>query len=172
MHHLPSNILADSEDAVIKLIIFAIVFAIWGISALTTAVSKAAKKQMAQQRKPPQVFASRPTPPPLPVGRRSAGAMAQEFRNMTIRPAAQPVRPEAKRPAQSRPLQTPPSPPPLQRAAAQPQTTAQPAAGTPPMAHRPARSSFAGLNARSIRRQFILAEILQAPLALRDERKI
>ena len=195
MHPFPS-ILADSEDIPVKLIIFLIALVWWGISALAKTIKggSAAQKERLRQvreaiersqqtaRQQGQQYAPAKRPPVQlapAVARRVPPPVRPKQRRA---PARVPV-PTGKRPATNynamaqattRPAQAPPPLP------APPQAQTKFAPESPPPApvstHR--RSVTVGavainkwLKPTTLRQQFILTELFQPPLALREPKE-
>lgn len=162
MASLPSILASDDYDGMIKLIGGVIVLIIWGVGAMASTI----KKAQAQAR---QKQARAPFAPPLPAQR----------------PIAAPARPPAippRIPMALPPLSTLVRAQPPARAAARPKAAAPvqitsaparvavPKPKAAPVSPAVASSSIAGLlRPTTVRAQFILAEVLQPPLALRTK---
>ena len=170
-----SHILANGDDAVVKVIFGVIAVIIWGIGSLVSALKK--KASLTPQRAiseeapldltprmevpPVRMSASLPPPPPPPIG---------------LRPVAQRMKaPPAPRKAKAAVRPAPPrkGPPPL---SLQPQQRKL-APASPPVAANPSATKVAGsraadlastLRPQLLRQQWLLTEILAKPLALRE----
>jgi hypothetical protein len=165
-----SSILASDDDT-IKVIGVVVFLIIWGIGAMASAAKKA---QEASRRKQMQNRSARPaTAIALPPVQRMPAAVRP--RQVAInRPAAKRAAPpplpqstrSAAKPAAFAAAPLPPFDSTVQR------TPARPAPIRPrPATARSARTPITGwLNAGTVRSQFILAEILQPPLAFRKKR--
>ena len=140
-------------DATFDLIAFVFVAIIWGIGALASAMKKSAQARPPAGPMPPQAQAApRPAAVPIPPVRKEKARAPRK--------AAAPALPAGR--------QAKPVPPPLRRSVSssvtQPQATKGPAAAPAPT------SSFARLlQPDTIRAQYILAEVLGKPLAMKDE---
>ena len=174
-------------------VFFALVlFAIFVLSSIASAISKQqdaarrrqvrqdidpmGRQQLQQQLNPgyqvrhPEMLASRPRPP----------SRAQPRAPMPVQPiAAMPQRPQQRqRPRRRGPAVLPPPPIPAMQGNAPRSLVAQGAAkpvATKPAAPAPVQSVKAPaiarwLNPATLRQQFILTEVFQPPLAMRDER--
>jgi hypothetical protein len=190
-------ILADSEDVPVKLIIFLIALVWWGISALAKMIKggSAAQKERLRQvreaiersqgaaRQQPQQYAPAKRPPVQlapGVARRVPPPVRPKQRRA---PARVPV-PTARRPATNynamaqakpRPAQAPPPlPAPAQ---AQTPTKFAPQSAPPAPISTSRRAATVGalainkwLKPATLRQQFILTELFQPPLALRENK--
>lgn len=164
-------ILASNDEALIKGVLAVVVFIIWGISSMAKAMAKtkqnALKKQQqnrvqipppVQPRAVPAVPARRPTvaPPAIPV--RKAVPLPPLH---TLATAARQTRPAVAKPAP--PTKAPASP--VARAVAP-----RPTMPSPRKAPAATTTIDTLLRPNTVRAQFILAEVLQPPLALRKRR--
>jgi hypothetical protein len=185
-------ILADDMSKFFTVVVIAIV---WGIGAIASAVKKAneeaARRRASQPTIPRPVSSQRQTP--TPIGRRPVVAQGSRRAPIPPRPAiAQQAQLWAQMTGRSTPPALPqrrviPSPPPLRQPAPPPprvataprmaRPAAQPAAAVDQAAPRAHRTASAAVGAAVIRRwlrpgvlrrQFILTELLQPPLALRE----
>lgn len=186
MPSLPS-ILAQESDNFSRIIFFVIFAVIWGISALASMLNK--KQEEARRRRlreeiertqgrSPDV-PSRPAPPPVRMDR----SVPQPAR--VNRPVPQPVRKQRPAPIPvKRKAVKVPAPPPrtevaaiasslLQASAASIAKTEIQSPPSRPSLSRPSATAPAlaqWLRPETLRTQFILTEILQPPLALREEK--
>ena len=159
MHfHFP-GILADDDSALIKLGIYVIIGVIWLISAM---VKKAVKGMSSPQR---------PAPPPVP-GQAPAGVWQPPPTAPSLpTPFRPPPMPKVKKKAAKRPAVVVAAPPAVVRAApvqqaveVMPARAVTGAAEAAPMAQMLRRE----LQPETLRREFLMLEILGKPLALRD----
>jgi hypothetical protein len=179
-------ILADDMS---KFFAIAVIAIIWGIGAIMSAVKKANEEAARRRARMPIA----PRPPAIPPARfglhQPAGgrgqtaasiALAQQARalaQMTSRPTP-PAFPQRRRVIPAPPPLRQPAPPPLRAPAAPPtaRPAARPAAAVEqtPQAHRTAPIAVGAQSIRRwlrpgvLRRQFILTELLQPPIALRE----
>lgn len=160
-------ILASDNESLIKVIGAIVVFIIWGISSMASAIGKArqnAAKKQQQNRNAmsaaPQRVPSKPAiaprasaaPPPLPS--RTASPLPPL---RTLASSAAQTRPAAvKTTTRPKAAASPSVAPPVKPLAAKPQIV------TPVIARL--------LQPKTVRAQFILVEVLQPPLALRSRR--
>ena len=161
---------SDDYDGMIKLIGGVIVLIVWGVGAMVSTIKKAQAQAQTRQKQARAPYAiplpaqrtvagqARPAslPPPLPMALPPLSTLggAQATRQRAVRqapPAAKQARAAA---PPARPVARIPSPPPK-----------------PAVAPRPATpDTIAGLlRPTTVRAQFILAEVLQPPLALRTK---
>lgn len=177
-------LLAASDDGTGKLIGFVILAIFWGIGALASAMKKA--KQPAKTNVPPPLPTA--APPPVPSQQQPQGL---EWARMKIpnramsRPtavAAKPPPPPAQRKgkrnksAQQAAKRAAPPPPPSQPMFAAAPTAVPPiTAGAIGGAERAAAAASVGIRdlrasmtPAAMRKQFIVSELLQPPVALRD----
>jgi hypothetical protein len=162
MNSLPSILAAEDYAGLIKGVLFVIVLIIWGISAMVSTIKKA--QTQARQRQ-----GRSPIPPRVPTQLRAAPP--------ALRPTVAPQRPMILPPLPALIRPQPPArptarrPPPNSAAPARLPATASaapPKAAPPPS---PAPAATTGLlRPTTVRAQFILAEVLQPPLALRTKR--
>lgn len=169
-----ASILASSDESgIVKAVLFVIVLIIWGISALVKTINVArnqsARRNVAPPRMPPvPLQPARPVASPLPP-------------RMGQRPVALPPLPAlitaapSRRAAPQRTVAAPQASMPAVPAARPPASQRQTApAAAPPAAATKAPPRVSGfvdlLKPRTVRAQFILAEVLQPPLALRTRR--
>ena len=158
----PDSILASSDDGVFRLIVTVIVLIVWGITAMASTIKKAqaeARKKQARMAVAPgaarPVVRSSPLPPLLPQ------------RSMALPPlptlARKPSKPRAaiaKRVVKAIPLP-------------KPAALAKNVSGTPSVAAPVVQDAIPRLlRPTTVRAQFILAEVLQPPLALRTRRNL
>jgi hypothetical protein len=175
--------LADSDGDIGKLVVGVIALIIWGVSALASS----AKKRQEQQRRR-QVFeriargsAAPPTRPvparpgmrPKPAAATTHSLPPQAARVMSPPPPGARRGKSKKQPRQS-PVQ--PLPPPLPEPAIVAAATIAPALSLtrPAAAKAPvvdARALSRWLTPATLRSQFMLTEVLQPPLALREPRE-
>ena len=194
---IPSVLAADDED-VGKLIFGAIAALIWGISALVSWANK--KQQEAKRRAQEDMMrraASRPPPvpqqqpmSPAAARQRIAEGIAARYPDVLLPPAQHPAR-QRPRPVpppvpQMRPIPQPPkpkrrakpvkapTPPPVPQARPQEVLESAVLIDEVPLSRRETHQRTSALaqmlTPRSLRNQFVLLEILQPPLALRDDR--
>jgi len=162
-----------SDDGTFKAIGTIVVLIIWGIGAMASAAGKAKeaakRKQLQAGAEMPPPLTPAPlqvAPPPLPPRRTTLG------RTPVRRPVPPPL-PLSSRPA-AQPLALAGVPlPALIADAQQPPLSSVPVLSRPMIA-RPPRSPIVGgwINASTVRSNFILAEVLQPPLALRAKRNL
>lgn len=152
MMPLALPILADHEGIPVRLIGVVLILILWGISALSNAMGKA--KKQAQQRRlqqqPRPIARGGPAPRPMgtpPSVPRTTGGLP-------------PL------PTLMRPPALPPAVPAVPRPRPQPVVSRTTAAKAARPAATPAQIAPL-LNARTIRAQFILAEVFRPPLSLR-----
>lgn len=174
MHDIP-YILADTETSITKFIFGAIFFLIWAVSAAMSALAKK-KEQERRERVRQQIEHGTAMPPPVPMPPQQRPQMQQPIRRQ----------PMVRKTAPPRPVQRRATPPKIVRRQQQPVPVRQPqpepepvrlAAVAPPLPaatapQRPSSANAATINAwlrpGTLRRQFILTEVLQQPLALRE----
>ena len=189
-------ILAQADDQDIGKIIFGVIAAlIWAISAFVSWANK--KTQEAKRRAREDMMrraAQSPPPPPLPAARqRIAEGLATRHPEVllppvpprqrphvrqgpvpppmpTMRPPLSPVKPK-RRP---KPVKFP-APPPVPQLRPQEELDAAVVLDEMPMSRRETHQRTSALAAmltpRSLRNQFVLLEILQPPVALREDRR-
>jgi hypothetical protein len=180
MHPLPP-ILASSDDAMFKIIFWVIVGVIWAIASAVGAIKnkvKQAQRRAAAGQLPIELTPRMEVKPP-PLARPPAQQMAWQMNVPSALASRGPVPRQKKgtRPPPLRPLASPaPRRPPAQLPTAPPIARA-PAASAPQAAAR-SRSEdqaplavklAASLRPQSLRTQWLLTEILNKPLSLRDE---
>ena len=167
MHVVAYILGASDDDNISKLVGFGVVAAIWIISA----IANAAKKQQEQKRREQVRLEVQPRPAPPAPPRAPAPLRGDAQHKATVRQKANRISTQQTRQVASimQPV--------LQRAAA----TAAAATATPPpsiatsaSASRPrvavdARVLSTWLTPKVMHRQFILTEILQPPIALREQ---
>lgn len=158
MNSLPSILAAEDYAGLIKGVLFVIVLIIWGVSAMVSTIKKA--QTQARQRQ-----ARLPIPPRVPTQLRAAPP--------ALRPTVAPQRPMILPPL---PALIRPQPPARPTARRPPPNSAAPArllataSAAPPKAAPPPAAITGFLRPTTVRAQFILAEVLQPPLALRTKR--
>lgn len=178
------NILADSDGDIGKLVIGVIALIFWGVSAMVSAAKKrqeqARRRQMFEQIARGGAVPTPPAPPARPAVRPGPSrAMLPPKRPM---PAAQAARmtgppPPAPRRGKSKGQSARTSAPSPLTTAASPIASATTAAGgteSRPAAKAPpvdARALRRWLTPATLRSQFMLTEVLQPPLALREPRE-
>ena len=164
---MPFN-LADGDAGLIKFAFFVVVLIVWGITASVSAIGKARQEKAKQRRRVSSVRPATialPPPPParkpqaIPAIKRAAAiappplvaakSSAARKRPPVVISGVEPV-------VVDRPVSTTPT-----------ITAAAPA--SPPIAQPPIAR---WLGAPTIRAQFVLAEILQRPLALRNKPRL
>ena len=160
-------ILARDDDSMFKLVGAVVVLIVWGISAMVGAARKgqqqALRKKLAQPAPPqtaaPRAAQSRPLPRPAakrppPIPARAAAPTAVPLPPLSSLAAPPTVQPVAK--AKST------------RAAVTTQAPSRSAVLNAPVPSQVSLSKIAALlQPKTVRAQFILAEVLQPPLALR-----
>src|SRR5579884_3023190 len=173
----PSIILSASDDHVItKLIPFIFIMVIWGISAVASAVKKAQEESRRRQMRAKLTSVQRPVPvrPVAVIPAPRTTARAKVVSRLSARPKAAPKRlPAARSVAAVRPpVQSPAAPPAPPAKPARPATTLRESSAQPAAQRKVAAVSAAGLSRwlrpATLRQQFILTEILQPPLSIRD----
>ena len=169
-HFLP--ILAASDDDPGKIIIAVIAVAFWVIGGIASAMKKKRPAEEEQILTPPPVREIRrpvSQPPPLPrqvsISRpRPSSAIPTHTKPVLRRPTAVRKKAPVKRPAPQQP------PPVITAPAGDIITSRAPAASAlPPRSF--AKSIAQSLAPKNLRRQFILTEIFQPPVTLRDENR-
>jgi hypothetical protein len=178
-------ILALDEESIGKIIFAVIAGVIWAVGSLVSWANK--RQQEAKRRAQQQMMSRPPSSQPSPRARqRIAEGMAVRHPEVLLPPAHQrqrvrqgpppvpPMRPPTKVPQPPKPARKskasrlPPAPP-LPPVPRQPQQVPSiVAAPTTAVAATP--NIMGALGAGSLRKQFIIMEILQPPLALREER--
>jgi len=195
--HATLPILA-ADDQTPKVVFAIAIFVIWGISALISWVNKqqqeAKRRQVRQELERASRYRQQQQPIPQPTQRRVpriAEGLAQRFPDVLLPPnPAPPPLPQQRRPmpptSRPTPVRRPPKaaaprrvvplpPPPLEEVA-RPQPVIAPAITRPvaPMARRAPTVDAAAiaqwLTPATLRKQFILTEVLQPPLAMRPDR--
>jgi hypothetical protein len=194
MTNAPYSILADSEDSTVKWIFGLVFLVIWAVSALMSMLAKK-KEQERRERVRREIELGR-SMPPSPVQQAPMQQSPRPIRPPTQqpRPPMQQPRPRPQ-PAPPRPAQARPAPQkqpkkrfPVKTPAARPSAPARvlqaepaeavildasPFAPTTTAAKRPNAPSAAALHTwlkpATLRQQFILTEVLQPPVAMRDQ---
>jgi hypothetical protein len=190
-----AHILADSEDIPFKFVIFLIVLGWWGISAVYKAIKKGGEQQKERLRQVREAIARSQE-----IARQQAGQPAQrppvQLAPEVARRVPPPVRPKQRRaPARvpvpqggrpatnynamaKKPARGIPAPPPLPQPSAPAQTRFAPESPPPaPMStsRRPVTVGALAINKwlkpATLRQQFILTELFQPPLALREPKE-
>jgi hypothetical protein len=161
----PFILASDDYDSMIKLIGGVIVLIIWGIGAMASTIKKAQAKSRQKQVRAP--FA-----PPLPAQRPIAGPARPPAIPPRIPMALPPLPTLARAQPPARAAARPKAAIPVPRSSAPaPPPVAVPRPKAVPVSPAVASSSIAGLlRPTTVRAQFILAEVLQPPLALRSKR--
>ena len=166
------SILASDDETLIKFIGVVVVLIIWGISSLLSAFGKARQKALKNQQQnrasiPPTT--QRPPVRPAVSPRRPAALPPLAPRTAAPLP---PLRTLASPPRQVRPAvaKTAPRPSPKTLIPAPPQAPATPAMRSPSKAPVVSSAVASLLRPKTVRAQFILAEVLQPPLALRTRK--
>jgi Sec-independent protein translocase protein TatA len=189
------HILADSEELPVKGLVFVVVLIIWGISALANAAKKTTEQQKERMRKVREAIeqsqqAARQQMPQQ-AGRPPV-QLAPEIQRRIPPPVV--TRPQPQRKPIRRPIlatkkrvatnynaltaKKPAPPPPLPAAKAVPEVVLVPETAPPPPMLSTSRKST-GVSAAAItmwltpatlRQQFMLTEIFQPPIALREAR--
>jgi hypothetical protein len=177
--HIP---LARGEDQLIQIILGAVFAAIWVIGALLNAMRKKPASRRQQDEKSWQeilrdLAGEKPSPPPAP----SPPPIEQRRQNRP-QPVPQPIQSRPQRPGkikkQPKRKPAPPPVPVIQRPLAQPAmdaateilTAGEIGSEKKPTAISPASALSRLLTPENLHRQYILTEIFQPPLALRDNR--
>jgi hypothetical protein len=183
------NMLARGDDDWMKLVGGVVFFVIWAISAIAQSVGKQ-KKQADEARRREQIrrqIEAPQQPPAVPQKRpvRISEGLARRFPEVARPPVPPPrkrLRPIPPPVVRDRNVAPPVIAPPamMRGAAATEQTerlvTEAPAGSGMELLKRPAAPGAGApaiakwLNPRTLRQQFILTEILQPPLALRDKK--
>ena len=171
---------SSSDHLIARLIFFAFIAIIWVIGWIGSVMKKvqqeAKRRQMrAQLSAPPQAPPARPVQLAPGIAMRVPLAALAPARS---KPAKRPVPPAAKAPKRAAARKPVPPAPPARQAAAivNPirQAANEPAAPSPqrkPIVPVTAANLSRWLRPDTLRQQFILTEILQPPLALRDQPK-
>jgi hypothetical protein len=180
LHILAQRSSDDNDGGWIKFVFGAIFFIIWIVSALGTWLNKKheeerrrrLREQLNQGTAPPprSMQAPSPRPPPMRVGQPAPPRAPKRFPQRAPKPPRQPAQ-------RSRAV---PGPPPVPVAQAASDSTTHSVAATEISALKVgahARGATATSIARwlrpdTLRQQFILTEILQPPLALREPRDV
>jgi hypothetical protein len=157
---LATNILADGDDGLYKLIGTVVVLIIWGIGAMSSAAKKSREAAQRRQRQ------ATPLPPVV-------AAIPRDI--APVRPARLPPLPAlGKKFAPQRRVTAAPPPIPTRRVVSVPEPVVPVVIAARPMpaiAPKPPVVALSVLmNSDTIRSQFILAEVFQAPVALRRKR--
>jgi hypothetical protein len=165
MSSLPPILASDDYEGMIKLIGFVIVLIIWAVGAMVSTIRKAQAKARQKQ-------ARAPVAPPLPAQRPIAGPARPPAIPPRIPMALPPLPTLARAQPPARAAARPKPAVPVQRTSAPaPPPVALPRPKAAPVSPAVASSSIAGLfGPTTVRAQFILAEVLQPPLALRTKR--
>jgi hypothetical protein len=183
------QILADTNDSIVKVLFGVVFLIIWGVSALMSVIAKK-KEQERRERVRREIETGRSVPPPMRQGPASMRPPMQAPPRM--QPA--PPRPVQPRPVQHRPPPLPqkqvrkrfPVKAPVARQPAIPASAFQSepaeavileashAAATPRVNRRPSNAPSAAalhswLKPATLRQQFILTEVLQPPVAMREQ---
>ena len=195
-----SFILAQDDDDVAKIIFGAIAALIWAVSAFVSWANKKTQeaKRRAQEdmmrRAAQQPSPSRPAPVPRPPPRIAQG-IATRHPEVLLPPAQHPYRqrpPVRQVPMPTAPMMRPPPlppkpkrrakpikapmPPPLPVARMQEEIESAVILDETPVSRRETHQRTSALaqmlTPRTLRNQFVLLEILQPPLALRDEHRL
>lgn len=165
------SILASDDETLIKFVGAILVLIIWGISSLISAMGKSRQKALKQQQQNriAMTAAPKPTPPRQMIPPRIPAALPPLAPRM-----AAPLPPLATLAAQQRQAR-----PAIAKAATRPKASTPrpaPAPASPPMQPSRVKAQVAPaaitnlLRPKTVRAQFILAEVLQPPLALRTRK--
>jgi len=167
-----SSILAapSDEGELTKVIVGAVFVLIWVLSGLASAISKG-KEEAKRRRAREMIAAGIATPPPLPANARVQTRQQRPTARIAT-PARQPRR-QAPKTARIVQRQQPPTAPFAQAPVVAPTEVPRQPQQPPVVVRRPTTSVTAtALNAwlrpATLRQQFILTEVLQPPLALRE----
>jgi hypothetical protein len=167
------HILAAHDNSLGKLWIFGIILIIWAIQAIANVAKSKSKAQQQAKPRPSMQAARKFAPPPLPPEFQARAKILAAAGQGAVKRAPNPAAAQSLPPLYSlaaKKIQAKPTPQPVARPFAAP-ATAPPRPATrqapDPDASAP-RSTIARLiDRRKIRSQFVLAEALQPPLALR-----
>ena len=159
MASLPSILASDDYEGMIKLIGGVIVLIVWAVGAMASTIKKAQAKSRQKQA---------PFAPPLPAQRTVAAPARPASRPPPLPMALPPLSTLARSQPPKRPATQPPPPAAPAKVIAR---VAEPAIKPARAARAVSRDPIAGLlRPTTVRAQFILAEVLQPPLALRRKR--
>jgi hypothetical protein len=190
MHDLPI-ILADDTDALVKVGIFIVILIAWGIKSLAGLAGKATEQQKERLRatraamEQAQRYVQQRQPPPPPLPRQLAPGVAMRVPNVRpARPARMPAQltlmqrrasnPMAK--AAQRPARIVPPALPAKTQPAPEALILEEQSSEPPRAFSHVASAVTvaapairrWLTPTTLRQQFILTELFQAPIAMRE----